>query len=105
MDGKILAGVMVTFLPQQEGRMSSGVTDENGKYELIYMGETKGAVIGSHKVNINTFRPSATVESFEGRGSRPKFTESIPAKYNSQTELTATVKSGDNMIDFNLSSK
>lgn len=105
MDGKALAGVMVSFYPEQQGRISTGVTDEVGRYELIYMEPTKGAVVGAHKVRVTTYRPNNLHNSTEGSGSRPKVTESIPARYNAQTELTATVKPGDNLIDLQLSSK
>lgn len=98
MDGAPLAGALVSFAPD-EGRASQGVTDSEGKYELIYIGRTKGAKLGSHKVHITTF-----MEDDSDPDAR-KIKETIPAKYNKNTTLTADVKSGKNSCDFPLDSK
>ncbi len=99
MDGQPLADATVTFYPQvsedaagKAGRMSVGITDASGKYELIYTRDIKGAEIGSHKVHISTM-----VESGYADSSKP---ETVPKQYNAETELTAEVKAGANTIDF-----
>lgn len=97
MDGEPLPNVSVTFTPA-EGRPSNGVTDEAGKYELGYLRDTKGAVIGSHQVSITTPQDAPTPPG-------QKYKDPIPAKYNTQTTLTEEVKAGDNTIDFKLESK
>jgi len=100
MDGSPLADAQVTFRPEK-GRAASGRTDSSGKYELIYVGETKGAKIGSNKVSITTPQQESPEEGEETK--KPK--EKIPAQYNSKTTLTADVKAGENVFDFELKSK
>lgn len=97
MDGAPLANVTVTFNPE-EGRPSNGRTDEAGKYELGYLRDTKGAVIGTHKVSISTPQEAPTPPG-------QTYKDPIPAKYNTKTTLTADVKAGDNTFDFKLDSK
>tara|TARA_R110002111_G_scaffold107056_2_gene165462 strand:- start:30663 stop:31082 length:420 start_codon:yes stop_codon:yes gene_type:complete len=97
LDEKPLPGVVVVFSPET-GRASVGTTDSDGKYELIYVGDTKGANIGTHKVSITTEQAESTDES------AAPFKETIPAKYNTQSTLTEEVKAGDNVFDFQLKS-
>lgn len=98
MDGAPLAGAQVSFAPE-EGRASQAVTDSEGKYELIYIGKTKGAKVGSHKVYITTY-----IED-DSDPEAQNFKETIPKKYNKATTLTANVEEGSNTFDFELKSK
>ncbi len=98
MDGAPLSGVEVSFAPA-EGRASQGITDSEGKYELIYIGKTKGAKLGSHKVYITT-----PIED-ESDPDAQMIKEVVPAKYNKNTTLTTMVEPGKNPIDFKLDSK
>ncbi len=93
MDGQPLAKAAVRFQPKEKGRESFGKTDANGEYELTYLGEVKGAGLGENTVRISTQRTND-----------PK-TETVPAKYNTQTTLSFEVKAGDNKADFDLLSK
>ena len=98
MDSKPLSGALVTFQPEG-GRPSAGRTDENGKYELVYSRNNNGALPGMHVVSISTLDegdPDSGIEATK---------ETIPAKYNVQSELTTTVVAGDNTIDFDLDSE
>ncbi|WP_417391838.1 hypothetical protein [Gimesia sp.] len=97
MDGQPLSNVMVSFSPEN-GRPSIARTDEAGNYELGYLAETKGAVIGKHTVSITTPQENPTPPG-------QVYKDPIPAKYNSKTTLTADVKAGDNTFDFQLESK
>lgn len=101
MDEKPLAGVMVVFSPE-EGRSSMGTTDDAGKYELVYVGDTKGAKIGTHKISIATAQSDSSEE--EGGAGAAPFKETIPAKYNTKSTLTEEVKAGENVFDFQLTS-
>jgi hypothetical protein len=98
MDGKPLPGVWVGFAPT-EGRSSMGLTDKDGRYELNYLLEKKGAKVGQHKVAITT------PQEDESGGIVPNFKELIPPQYNSNTNLTAEVKPGSNTINFELAKK
>ncbi len=93
VDGKPAPGLGVSFQP--EGlRPSIGYTDENGRYELTYLRDIKGAAVGTHEVKINRI---GETEGTPAKG--------LPARYNSETELTREVKSGSNEIDFDLESE
>jgi hypothetical protein len=90
LDGKPLANVAIKFEPQGKGAASNGATDAEGKYELFYVGEKKGAAVGAHIVRI-------TVEN------EADATESVPSKYNTESELKANVEKGKpNEINFDL---
>ena len=96
LDGQPVAGAMVTFEPQvttvDGGANSIGITDDNGEYTLQYPGDKVGAVVATHKV---------TIAYEEGsQGQKP-----IPAKYNSNSELTREVQAGENEINLELESK
>ena len=99
MDGKPLENAEIVFAPSS-GRPSMGLTDSNGKYELTYIRDVKGAVPGTHKVRITT-RPESRPDDYTG----PQFKETIPAKYNADTTLTADVKAGENTFNFDLQSR
>lgn len=102
MDGAALPGAMVIFSPEK-GRSSMGTTDSEGKYEMVYVGDTKGAKLGTHKISITTVQEGNSEES--GEEAAIAFKETIPAKYNTKTTLTEIVKEGDNLFDFELTSK
>ena len=93
LDGQPLPGAIIQFSPQ-EGRPSTATTDEAGYYELKYSQDEAGAKVGPHTVSISTFSYST-----------PDVPEKLPARYNAQTTLTATVEAGENTIPFDLQSK
>ncbi|MFO7906637.1 MAG: carboxypeptidase-like regulatory domain-containing protein [Planctomycetota bacterium] len=119
MDGEPLDNALVTFSPVEGGRSSSGKTDENGNYTLSFADRT-GAVVGTHKVSVTTLTEvegedmsevgsdsDAYMEQAMGGASdydNATVTEQIPAKYNTETELTFEVESGKNTHDIELSS-
>jgi hypothetical protein len=95
MDGAPLKNVDVVFTADKS-RPSYGRTDDAGKYALTFNGSEKGAVVGKHSVSIST-----PVEHPPG----PTYKDPVPAKYNTATELTADVKAGPQVINFDLKSK
>ncbi len=97
MDGQPLANVTVASSPAQ-GRPSSAKTDTEGNYELGYIGDAKGAVIGAHTVSISTPQDAPTPPG-------TTYKDPVPAKYNTKTTLKEEVKAGDNTINFDLESK
>ncbi|WP_425614836.1 carboxypeptidase-like regulatory domain-containing protein [Anatilimnocola sp. NA78] len=99
LDGAPYPNAHVTFTPAQ-GRPSEGMTDSNGKYELTFMPEVKGAQLGEHTVSITTH-----YQAPENPGSEPQFKEPLPPKYNVQSTLKQTVASGPNEFNFALTSK
>jgi hypothetical protein len=93
LDGQPLNEASVEFQPA-EGSASYGRTDATGHYELSFGGDNKGAVPGEHTVRITL--PSA--------GDSGTAAPQLPTKYNTDSELTATVKEGANTLDFDLTS-
>ncbi|GAB6164723.1 hypothetical protein JCM19992_07230 [Thermostilla marina] len=114
LDGQPVADAMVTFSPIDGGMSSTGTTDENGHYTLVFPGG-KGAVVGRHKVSVRSMPKSdssgAAVSSddpsYYGGEQSPNTTETvelIPAKYNTNTTLEYEVKKGTNVINLELTS-
>ena len=90
LDGAPLADASVTFMPGKV-RSSAATTDSEGKYELIYIRQVKGASIGKHNVVVSKLVNEK---------------ETIPNKYSGEsTELNADVKAGANEFNFDLTSK
>ncbi|WP_232103579.1 carboxypeptidase-like regulatory domain-containing protein [Gimesia algae] len=65
MDGKPLSNAIVVFVPEK-GNPSSGRTDEQGTYDLTYLGNSRGAIVGSHKVKITSRDPNELDEEIDG---------------------------------------
>lgn len=94
LDGAPLEEASIIFQPE-DGRPSYAVTDARGQYALMYTRDVPGAKLGNHSVHITTARGEDDPES--------EVPERLPAKYHSQSSLTANVEPGQNSIDFELS--
>lgn len=98
LDGGPLSGARIAFVPKTpdahgNGRVSTGVTDDKGAFELLYGPGRKGAIVGEHTVQIS---------KFSGTAEEPGI-ESLPARYNTDSELTATVSATQpNQVEFSL---
>ena len=92
LDGKPLENADILFQPAGSKPPSAGRTDANGHYELAYKRGVMGGMVGSNTVAI-TISPEVVANP-----------PSIPARYNSESELTKEVKSGQNEFNFDLTS-
>ena len=102
LDGQPLAKATVTFQPDS-GAPSVGMTDSSGYYKLEFSTTRSGAIADvKHTVRITTGEKGIVDDKGKTVGGTP---EKVPAKYNTNTELTKDVKSGKNTIDFELKSK
>lgn len=107
LDNQPVAGISVTFQPDK-GRPAIGKTDEHGDFKLMYMPETPGCKVGPCRVEIGYGEGEDEGVEMEGDdvvqtpGDSGKKT--IPARYNTETELKAEVKAGENVFDFDLKS-
>ncbi|MDR2168778.1 MAG: DUF4198 domain-containing protein [Planctomycetaceae bacterium] len=112
-DGKPVADADVSFTPKTEGAgvPALGKTDANGAYRLTSSQGGKfgkGAVAGEYEVRVTKYidldyvAPVNPQIGDEAPLAKPK--HHLPEKYaNVKTsELTATVKKGNNTINFNL---
>lgn len=98
LDGQPLAGALVEFQPVGGERSSyEGQTDPKGHYVLHATASQKGAELGEYTVHIRLPKT--------GTDPSPKPPVRIPARYNTRTELKATVQAGKNKCDFALTSK
>jgi hypothetical protein len=91
-----LADAVVTFSPVAPGSPSSGKTDSDGKYILVYVRKVKGVETGEHIITISTFQEG---DPDAGTTDVP---EKVPLKYRNPGELKKTVNRGSNTIDFDL---
>lgn len=99
LDGVPVPAAKVYFQPAQ-GRPSFGSTDSDGVYELMYVADVRGAVIGTHEVKISTYDVLEIPET----GSRNVVQEILPDIYHARSNLKAEVKPGTNEIAFELKS-
>ena len=91
----------ITFLPDPSGPPASGSIGPDGTYTLQTADLGEGAVLGKHAVMITALQ-SGEAKGPEERDPLPP--PIIPTKYGSTSTsgLTAEVKDGDNVINFEL---
>jgi hypothetical protein len=120
LDGTPLEKALVLFEAADE-TFSYGLTDGSGHYELMFNSRQLGAMKGGKIVRIWSSRgipgaseagsgeegaepDEATDGTEEGAAAKPVEAERVPAKYNRQSELTATVEKESETFDFDLRS-
>ncbi|MCO6044748.1 hypothetical protein NG895_12595 [Aeoliella sp. ICT_H6.2] len=114
-DGEKVPKGTISFYPVGGGRPASGQIQSDGTYKLSTFDPGDGALLGEHKVAIeskevsgNAPKPKSLKEEVANPGasavSNTTVTWIVPEKYAAvaTSELTATVSEGDNKIDFNL---
>jgi hypothetical protein len=119
LDGTPLEKALVLF-EAADATFSYGLTDGSGHYELMFNSRQPGAMKGSKVVRIWSSRgipgaseagsgeegedPDDATGGTEGGAAKPAGQERIPAKYNRQSELTATVEKESETFNFDLRS-
>jgi|tagenome__1003787_1003787.scaffolds.fasta_scaffold19438583_2 hypothetical protein len=93
LDGRPLELVDVVFQPTNKEPPSTGLTNADGYYELLYKRGVNGARLGEYNVRIGFFSNLAK--------NPPK----IPARYNTNSEQNVEVKSGPNEYNFDVKSE
>jgi hypothetical protein len=108
LDDKPLVNATVIFMPDSDqlnpGPGSKAKTDSKGQFSLELMtGDTKGAILGKHKVSITAYEGDDKIPS---SGSDMVFRKLlVPDKYNAKTELAFDVPPGGSTIaNFDLKS-
>ncbi|EAQ77875.1 hypothetical protein [Blastopirellula marina] len=104
LDGKPLVDALLTFVPEK-GRSSFGATDEAGFYQLKFTGDADGAVLGQHKVVIESIAASGNHSDPSIERNNAAQAEKIPSRYNTKSELKREVVAGRNAFDFELTSR
>ncbi len=107
--GQPLPKALVVFMPETPDVLpASGMTDSDGRYELMTIVQGDGATIGKHRVTIEARAPAKDQPSDMGGGPPEQYLETgaplIPEKYfqPDSSGLTAEVKPSDNTLDFEL---
>jgi len=95
LNGDPLPGADIVFQPE-EGSPSLAVTDDKGRYDLMYTRDKRGAMVGEHVVQITT-----PTTSTDAQGNQVMVPQQVPPKYNAGS-LTREVKPGRNSYDFDL---
>jgi hypothetical protein len=90
LDGKPLHNADVQFQPDNSMRPSSGRTDADGRYDLMYKRGQPGALVGAHTVRI--WVSSELVRN-------PPI---IAKQFDTQSNLHREVKPSDNEFDFDV---
>ena len=88
-----VANATVEFHPET-GRPSYGTTAADGKYELAYTADRKGAVVGSHRIRVSLSNTDAVSAGGE------EVLEVEPTLLAVPTPVT--VEAGENTIDVDL---
>jgi hypothetical protein len=96
-NGEPLANAVLTFV-SEKGRVSTGITDKQGRYELTTFEENDGALPGQCRVTIATQAAPTPKKAGDAQAT-------VPAKYSDpQTSaLMVEVRDGVNQFDFALS--
>jgi hypothetical protein len=115
LNGRPYKNAVVSFQPigtaenPNPGRGSSGVTDENGRYTLIYDGEQPGAYTGKHRVRIATQLSSLKSSNWTGAGEDPgpvdprQIPDPIPVNWNERSTVEFEVPGrGTDAADFDI---
>lgn len=106
MDNKPLAGATVRF-EGQAGQFSSGITDANGNFSLRYDSNKTGCLPGEKTVRITIGGGEESEEGAVLEGADGKViakAQKIPARYNTETVLNASVSPSNTTFKFELTS-
>ena len=104
LDGEPLQEGRIMFEPTggNQGPVAGG-SIEGGAYEI---GVEKGVVVGKNLVRINANRKTGKkVKSIMSDEMVDETEEAVPEKYNTNSTLEKDVQAGDNVLDFELTSK
>jgi hypothetical protein len=100
IDGTPMDLGMITFVPEDTSQTSVGGKISDGKFSLD---ATRGPLPGKYRVEIRWAKKTGRKVPNGDGGMQDETAEGLPAKYNTDTELTATIGSwGSNSVDFNL---
>lgn len=104
LDGRPVAGALVLFQPEGPLQIQSGgVTDEQGRFKLRSNDSREGALIGPHKVIVQSAARFSVIPNKEADDATPVASANapeIPEQYTKidRTQLRQEVVAGENSI-------
>lgn len=98
LDGIALSGARVEF-ESPDATCSTATTDAHGRYRLMFDSETSGCLPGEKIVRI---RMPPSLAEIEDPDAAPVSGVVIPARYNTESQLTANVSTQQQTFDFDL---
>ncbi len=97
-EGEPVEKATIVFTHVDEGRAAFARTNAEGFYELKFSGGGRnGALLGENAISIETARSGSDAE-----GNYVEFPETLPAKYNKESEMTREITAGKQTLDFAL---
>ena len=96
-EGEPVEKATITFTHVTEGRSAFARTGADGYYELRFTDGRSGALLGKNAIAIETARAGA-----DENGNPVMFPETLPKKYNVESEITREIEAGDQKLDFAL---
>jgi hypothetical protein len=103
--GQPIKSGLISFIPEGSEASAGGASITDGKYDIP---DKAGLPAGKYEVSINVptaggKKKAVAEDEAPGSGGEKETRETLPVKYNENTELKAEVKDdGDNTFDFNL---
>ena len=101
LDNEPVDGGTITFKPVNPDGRTASTLIRGGTYEIP---EDKGPTLGNYKVAITWSKP-INPPSEENPDAPVPSKEAIPEKFNKETTLEEEIQAGENVLDFELSSK
>ncbi len=108
LGGQPVSEAIVNFLPVTPGRPSTAETDADGYFELVYLPDVEGAVVGEHVVTIERIvtteldnLPDDPAEMTAEERAALEASKPLPVAA-SDGSMKKTVKSGSNEINIEL---
>jgi hypothetical protein len=102
VNGRLLADGRIRFLPAEKSGIGGSAGVKAGQYEIP---RDEGLPPGEYRVEIEQAIdlgfPLDDDQAFAARGAKPLPTQRIPAKYNRESTLTATIVAATEPNEFN----
>jgi hypothetical protein len=105
LDGSIVPGANITFIPSGGGTQAYAMSDESGNYE-VYTGQLPGLKPGEYKVTL-VARKKPAIEKTESGGAPPAGASITPKRYSraDTSGLSFQIQPGANEINLSLTSE